>query len=312
MLNWHRYSPYDKLLAFCLSESVMNTSNIDYVAIGQRLKAYRIAASLKAEDVAVNLKISRAAVYRLEKGEIVKIETLDRLATLLNTSLTSLLGVDTEYYSSGDGFFERMRQLEEQSSLIYSHFDPFSFLLTSSAYLTYLETMLNESNHHQDQQKIIGTLSILKERKEQFYQSLPKIVNLIGLQHIERFLHLGLIGNLNVSPSTKMERMLLARKEVVHLMELLEEKGDALKIGITEAAIPSLTFQIFYLDDKPLSLAMSPFRLGELPNISAGIASITSSHDAIKRYRQLFDHLWSKSAKDKQAIDLLKQTLDRF
>ncbi|MCF5167302.1 transcriptional regulator, partial [Pseudomonas congelans] len=40
--------------------------------------------------------MSRAAVYRLELGKIVKLETLDRLAQLLKVSLTSLLGSDTE------------------------------------------------------------------------------------------------------------------------------------------------------------------------------------------------------------------------
>lgn len=290
----------------------MNYSTIDYLSIGQRLRAYRIAASLKAEDVAKNLKISRAAVYRLEKGEIVKIETLDRLATLLDTSVTSLLGVDTEYYSSGDGFFERMRQLEENSSHIFSHFDPFSFLLTSKQYLSHLSTMLAEANMPQNQQKIASTLAILKERKENFHAHFPQVINLIGLQNVERFLHLGLVGNLNISPSKKMERCLMARKEVGHLIELLEEKGKNLEIAITQESIPSLTFQIFYQQKQPLALAISPFRLGELPNVCTGIASITASNDAIKRYQNLFDNLWKNSAKNQQAIDLLKKTLERY
>lgn len=290
----------------------MNYSTIDYLSIGQRLRAYRIAASLKAEDVAKNLKISRAAVYRLEKGEIVKIETLDRLANLLNTSVTSLLGVDTEYYSSGDGFFERMRQLEEKSSHIFSHFDPFSFLLTSKQYLSHLSTMLAEANMPQNQQKIASTLAILKERKENFHAHFPQVINLIGLQNVERFLHLGLVGNLNISPSKKMERCLMARKEVGHLIELLEEKGKNLEIAITQESIPSLTFQIFYQQKQPLALAISPFRLGELPNVCTGIASITASNDAIKRYQNLFDNLWKNSAKNQQAIDLLKKTLERY
>lgn len=290
----------------------MNYSTIDYLSIGQRLRAYRIAASLKAEDVAKNLKISRAAVYRLEKGEIVKIETLDRLATLLDTSVTSLLGVDTEYYSSGDGFFERMRQLEEKSSHIFSHFDPFSFLLTSKQYLSHLSTMLAEANMPQNQQKIASTLAILKERKENFHAHFPQVINLIGLQNVERFLHLGLVGNLNISPSKKMERCLMARKEVGHLIELLEEKGQNLEIAITQESIPSLTFQIFYQQKQPLALAISPFRLGELPNVCTGIASITASNDAIKRYQNLFDNLWKNSAKNQQAIDLLKKTLERY
>ncbi|SPY99621.1 transcriptional regulator [Proteus mirabilis] len=85
--------------------SYISREKIDYLSIGHRLRAYRIASSLKAEDVAESLGISRAAVYRLEKGEIVKIETLDNLARLLNTSLSSLLGINTEYYSSANGFF---------------------------------------------------------------------------------------------------------------------------------------------------------------------------------------------------------------
>ncbi|MFQ0999234.1 helix-turn-helix domain-containing protein [Gilliamella sp. BG6] len=290
----------------------MITGSIDYCAIGQRLRAYRIAASLRAEDVAESLKISRAAVYRLEKGEIVKIETLERLASLLDTSFASLLGIDTEYYSSGEGFFERMRQLEEQSTHIYSHFDPFSFLLTSSDYLSHLAMMLNESSKPADPQKDATTLSILKDRKTQFCQSIPKVINLISLRNVERFLHIGLVGNLTISPGKKSERMLLARKEVYHLIQLIEQQSLAPTIAITQEAIPSIAFQIFYQDGNPISLAMSPFRLGELPNVTTGIASITSSYDAIKRYRHLFDKLWENSAKDKQAIDLLKATLEKF
>ncbi|WP_294844590.1 helix-turn-helix transcriptional regulator [uncultured Gilliamella sp.] len=290
----------------------MITGSIDYCAIGQRLRAYRIAASLRAEDVAESLRISRAAVYRLEKGEIVKIETLERLANLLQTSLASLLGIDTEYYSSGEGFFERMRQLEEQSTHIYSHFDPFSFLLTSPNYLSHLAMMLGESSQTLDLQKYATTLSILKDRKTQFYQSVPKVINLISLRNVERFLHIGLVGNLNLSPGRKSERMLLAREEVYHLIALLEQQSYAPTIAITQHAIPSITFQIFYQNDNPISLAISPFRLGELPNVTTGIASITSSYDAIKRYRLLFDKLWQDSAKDQQAIDLLKATLEKF
>lgn len=290
----------------------MNTGSIDYCAIGQRLRAYRIAASLKAEDIAQNLRISRAAVYRLEKGEIIKIETLGRLATLLDTSLASLLGIDTEYYSSGEGFFERMRQLEEQSTHIYSHFDPFSFLLTSPDYLSHLAMMLDESGDSINLKKYATTLAILKERQTQFYQSAPKVINLISLRNVERFLHIGLVGNLNLSPGKKSERMLLARKEVYHLIELIEQQTYSPTIAITEHAIPSIAFQLFYQNENPISLAMSPFRLGELPNVTTGIASITSSDDAIKRYRLLFDKLWQNSAKDKQAIELLKATLDKF
>ena len=44
------------------------TSSIDYAALGDRLRAYRLGASLQAEDVAEKLGVSRAVVYRMEKA----------------------------------------------------------------------------------------------------------------------------------------------------------------------------------------------------------------------------------------------------
>ncbi len=45
--------------------------------IGDRLKAYRLGAQLTADDVGKKLGLSRAAVYRIEAGDVVKIETLE-------------------------------------------------------------------------------------------------------------------------------------------------------------------------------------------------------------------------------------------
>ncbi|MCZ7658161.1 MAG: helix-turn-helix domain-containing protein [Xanthobacteraceae bacterium] len=42
---------------------------------------------LSADDIAERIGVSRAAVYRLEKGELVKIETIEKLAELLDVSL---------------------------------------------------------------------------------------------------------------------------------------------------------------------------------------------------------------------------------
>ncbi|MGO2334622.1 helix-turn-helix domain-containing protein [Providencia sp.] len=291
----------------------MKNNPINYISIGNRLRAYRIAASLKAEQVAENLGISRAAVYRLEKGEIVKIETLEKLADLLNTSLSSLLGVSAEYYSSADGFFERMRQLEDSSTKIYAHFEPFSYLLTSKNYDNYLAKMLMDSDLDVGlSEKQQSTLSILAERKKKVNNQSPQLFNLIGLQSIQRLLHSGLVGSLNLPPSTKIERILQARNELKHLINLIEENQSSVHIAISIKTIPSVTFQILYHTDGSSSLAVSPFRLGEFPNISNGIASVTNSEEAISRYRQLFDNLWNDAAKGTDAINLLKKTLDDY
>ena len=45
--------------------------------IGNRLRAYRMGSGLSADEIAKQLGISRTALYRFEKGEHAKIETLD-------------------------------------------------------------------------------------------------------------------------------------------------------------------------------------------------------------------------------------------
>ena len=84
---------------------------IRYDDIGDRLKAFRLGSGLSAEEVASRLGISRTALYRFEKGDVVKIETLERLSELLEVSFTTLLGVGVEYVPSAVTYFERIRQL---------------------------------------------------------------------------------------------------------------------------------------------------------------------------------------------------------
>jgi transcriptional regulator with XRE-family HTH domain len=154
------------------------SQGIDFVALGDRLRAYRIAAGLRSEDVAGQLDISRAAVYRLERGEIVKIATLERLARLLGVTMANLLGIDVEYHSSALSYFERMRQLEARAVRVLAHFDPISYLLTSPDYDRYLRLMLEESlpvsladsGWHASIDTILG---ILQERKRAFSHRHP-------------------------------------------------------------------------------------------------------------------------------------------
>ena len=41
--------------------------------IGDRLKAFRLATGLSADEIARRLGISRTALYRFEKGDVAKI-----------------------------------------------------------------------------------------------------------------------------------------------------------------------------------------------------------------------------------------------
>ena len=101
--------------------------------IGARLRAFRIGRGISSEVLAQKLSISRAALYRAEKGEIRKIETLTNIAEVLGVSLPSLLGVGIEYVDTAAAFFERMRQMELECEQIIGLFGPVSYLLTSDA-----------------------------------------------------------------------------------------------------------------------------------------------------------------------------------
>src|SRR5262245_31614333 len=99
-------------------------SRLDLRDIGRRLRAYRSAAGASAAALARKLGVSRAALYRIEDGEMIKIEVLERLADILGTSLPSLLGAGVEYHPSAISYFLRMQQLESEADRIVAHFNP--------------------------------------------------------------------------------------------------------------------------------------------------------------------------------------------
>ncbi|MFO0404510.1 MAG: helix-turn-helix domain-containing protein, partial [Alphaproteobacteria bacterium] len=67
--------------------------------IGQQLRNYRLESGLKADEIAARLGISRAALYRYEKGEVIKLDTIRRLAEMLQVSPLALLGIGVDYFS---------------------------------------------------------------------------------------------------------------------------------------------------------------------------------------------------------------------
>src|SRR5438270_14083687 len=113
--------------------------------IGNRLKAFRLGSGLSAEELAAKLGISRTALYRFEKGELAKIDTLEKLAELLQVSVPTLLGVGVEYIASAVSYFERMRQIEESAEHIIVLAGPISYVLASDAFNAVLGQLLKES-----------------------------------------------------------------------------------------------------------------------------------------------------------------------
>src|ERR1700761_6418696 len=105
-----------------------------FAEIGQQLRAFRLESGLRAEEIAARLGVSRAALYRYEKGEVIKLDTVKRLAELLKVSPLSLLGIGGEYYRRSAGDFERIRQVEEGADQILQAYGSACYLTSSDAF----------------------------------------------------------------------------------------------------------------------------------------------------------------------------------
>jgi transcriptional regulator with XRE-family HTH domain len=282
--------------------------------IGNRLKAFRLGSGLSADEIANRLGISRTALYRFEKGELAKIETLEKLAELLGVSVPTLLGVGVEYIASAVAYFERMRQIEETSEHIIVLAGPISYLLASDAFDRTLGEMLRENipEEAEDRKRALAQvdeiMSVLRQRKEGYRRRQPGIVNLIAASEMERFVRNGLIGRFDLPAKVLAERRKLARAEAEHFTALMADEPIGVQIGIVPDTLPHASFQIFRQPDRHV-LALSPFRLGEEPNVRVGVAMITSAPEALALHEKMAKELWHRALKGTQAVAFMREQL---
>jgi transcriptional regulator with XRE-family HTH domain len=290
------------------------TMAIDFFDLGERLRAYRLGAGLTPEDVARRLKISRAALYKYEKGGLIKLETIEKLAALLEVSVPSLLGVGVEYFANAVAYYERKRQIEQRAEQVIVYFEPLSFTLTSPEYVGHLRTMLLESIPEgfvgrtaavDHVERVMRILEQLHAHAREGHAG-TSIVSLVSANQVQRFLRSGLIGTFNLPPDVRDARRRAARREVERFAALMENEPIGVQIGVIEDTMPNQTFQIFRERQKTW-VAISPFRLGEFPNVSLGVASITSAPEAVTLYEKLSGDLWQRAQKGPRGADLLRR-----
>ncbi|MCS0496569.1 helix-turn-helix domain-containing protein [Ancylobacter mangrovi] len=285
-----------------------------YDEIGNRLKAFRLGSGLSADEIAKRIGVSRTALYRLEKGELVKLETLEKLSELLGVSVPTLLGVGIEYISSAVSYFERLRQIEERAEHIIVLAGPISFLLATDRFQDSLERVLIESigddvpDRERAMEDVRKVMEILRERKRTYLERMPNIVNLISAMDIERFLRNGFTGRTFLPEEVLAQRRALARAEVEHFASVIEEESMGIQIGLVTATLPHTGFQIFRQDNQK-TLTISPFRLGEQPNVRVGVAMITSAPEALALHERTVREMWRTALKGAAAARYLRDLL---
>jgi len=209
-----------------------------------------------------------------------------------------------------------MRQIEETSEHIIVLAGPISYLLASDGFDRTLAEVLRESipdaaeGRKRALAEVDEVMAVLRQRKEAYRRRRPGIVNLISAVEMQNFLRNGLVGRLDLSDKVRAERRALARTEAEHFTALMADEPIGVQIGIVPDTLPHASFQIFRQPDRQV-LVLSPFRLGEQPNIRVGVAMITSAPEALALHEKVANDLWRRAIKGAAAVRLMREMIGR-
>jgi hypothetical protein len=154
-------------------------------------------------------------------------------------------------------------------------------------------------------------MAILRERKAAYKARRPTVVNLISASEIERFLQNGFTARLDHPEKMRRERRRRAAAEVLHFLRAIEEEPIGMQIGLVPDTLPQTGFQIFRQPDREV-LTLSPFRLGEHPNVRVGVAMVTSAPEALALHHKAAEEMWKRAYKGARAAKLLRHLLEVY
>ena len=151
-------------------------------------------------------------------------------------------------------------------------------------------------------------LDVLKQRKENYLKRQPSIINLVSGLEVERMLRSGFVGKAQLPNDQLEHRIDIARSEVSYLADLIDQSPMGVQIGVVRGALPQTGFQIFRQADRKV-LTLSPFRLGENPNVRVGVAMITSAAEALLLHENAVNEMWKHALKGTAASEYLRSLL---
>jgi len=285
-----------------------------FTEIGQQLRAFRLESGLRAEEIAARLGVSRAALYRYEKGEVIKLDTIKRLAELLKISPLSLLGIGVEYYNRAIGYFERLRQLEETADQILQMSGNICYLTTSEAYDNALVEAFAEAAADNPGERAAmrsvteQVLGILTARKRMYAMRRPGIIAIVSLTSVQQLLETGVAGSLLLSDRVRRICRDVAAAEVEHMAALMETEPMGLQFGLLSGPEPTSTFEILRARDR-VNLAINPFRADVHPTSHTGIAMITGADEAIAAHQRVAEASWRDALKGPAGAHRLRQLM---
>jgi len=282
--------------------------------IGQQLRAYRLESGMRAEEIAARLGVSRAALYRYEKGEVIKLDTVQRLAELLKISPLSLLGIGVEYYSRTIGFFERLRQVEETADQILQVGDPLCYLVTSDDYDAVLTQALFEHADAagEDSNAVRGmaedVLGLLAIRKRSYQTRRPGIIAILPETGLEQLLRNGICAGLKLSDELRERCREVARHEVETIAHLLETEPMGLQFSLLPGVAHHADCILMRQRDQA-TLAINPFRSDSAARGTIGVSLVTAAPEAVSSHQRVAESMWRESIKGAAAAERVRALL---
>jgi transcriptional regulator with XRE-family HTH domain len=279
--------------------------------IGQQLRAYRMESGLKAEEISARLGVSRAALYRYEKGEVIKLDTVNRLAELLKISPLTLLGIGVEYYAKPVGYAERLRQIEESSDQILQVFGPICYLTTSDQYDSILAQMFEENAEAQGADRLVARaaaeqlMSVMISRKRMYASRKPSIIGILTIGSIQKFLTEGVAPTAQVSERLRSAARDVAQREIELVANLMESEPIGLQLGLMAQGEPNGPFALLRSRERA-TLAINPFPADSAPNMQSGVAMITNAEDAVAAHQRISEIAWREAVKGAAAAERVR------
>ncbi len=279
--------------------------------IGQQLRAYRMESGLKAEEISARLGVSRAALYRYEKGEVIKLDTVNRLAELLKISPLTLLGIGVEYYTKPVGYMERIRQIEETSDQILQVFGPVCYLITSEQYDSVLAQMFEEQAEAMGAERAAARaaaeqlLGVMTARKRMYAARKPSIIGILPPGSVEKFLAEGVAGNMLVSERLRQAARETAAREMELVANLMESEPIGLQLGLMANGEPNGPFTLLRSRERA-TLAINPFPADAAPGLQSGVAMITGAEDAVAAHQRVAEVAWREAVKGAAAAERVR------
>ena len=285
-----------------------------FTEIGQQLRAYRLESGLRAEEIAARLGVSRAALYRYEKGEVIKLDTIQRLAELLKISPLSLLGIGVEYYNRPIGFFERLRQIEETADQILELCGPVSYLVTSDSFDAAMAEAFDDAADQPGADRLAmrgmaeQVMGILVQRKRMYGLRRPTIIVMISELSVQRFLAVGVGANGSLSERVSRLCRQVAATEIENIATLMEAEPMGLQFGLLANAEPTSSFAILRTRDRA-ALAINPFRPDAHPSGHSGVAMVTGADEAVAAHQRVAEASWRDAIKGPSGAARLRALL---